>query len=239
MSQKNKKQERKKMKKILGLLVVALFVSSSAFAEMSTLDPFAASVSFSGGVATFSAVYSGSGNITWSTTGINLGQEADQWKTAEGYITLTKNITDANGKVYVYTDNKNGGTTYKATNGWVYSEDLSDLSWAGLVKGGSDGGNNNFKSLAFIVMDEQGTPDWSKLTTTSADYRYLTDKSTVGSQAFAKSIYNTIADVNGYVGIEDSAATTTAYMYIGANFTKVYSGESYGTDKIIFEYGIE
>lgn len=229
------------MKKFFGLLVATLFVSSSVFAAMTQLTPFTASVTFSGGAVTFTANYS-KGNttpITWATSGIVLGQETDQWKTAEGYFTLTKSVTDAKGKVYVYQDNKNGGSTYKAENGNKSGTGDDDYSFSGLVLGGSNGGNNNFRDLAFVVLANQGAPDWSKLTTESADYRYFTDKSTTGQYKFEKNAYNTIADVNGFNGIEDSANINTAYMYVGANFKNVYSGQSFGTDKIIFEYGVE
>lgn len=229
------------MKKVVSLVLAFAFVASigtQSFAA-NTKKEFTASVSFSGGTVTFNATYSGSGTaLTWDTTGITLGSSSNQWKTANGFFTLTKTISVANGTVTVYQNNKGTGTAaYVATTGKTV-DTQGHKNFNGLVKGGSGGGEEGYRDLAFVVLAAQGTPDWSKLTTESADYRYMIDQSNYDFSSAHKD-YDLIANKDGYKGIANSASTQTAYMYVGANFKNVLGGESYGTNHIVFEYGIE
>ena len=70
------------MKKFLGLLVAALFVSSYAFAA----KDFTAEVSFSGGEVSFEAALSSGSGLAWNPGDITLGSSEPQWAKATNYF---------------------------------------------------------------------------------------------------------------------------------------------------------
>lgn len=228
------------MRKLVALAVVVLF-SSSVFAG-STFKDFTASVTFTGGETTFDASLQTGTSLTWDTTTITLNSSTDQWKPATAYISMTKTISQRNGVVYMYQDNKadagtSGDAKYKAVN--PRTEDTG-TKYNGLVKGGSEGGENGYLPMSFKISTYTlTTPDMKG---GAYGTRYITD---TNDQSWVKDGYKLVASANGYIADVDGAGNPEAivgsdkvsqgYMYIGANFLNIMSGDSFGSNHIKFE----
>lgn len=225
-------------------------LGSSAFAA----TEFTAAVSFTNGEeVAFDATLSAGTQLTWDAADINYTQTTDQWKPATAYIIMKSTITKAGGKVFFYQDNKSAASTskYIAVSSRTETEVGSIVllkKFNGLVKGGSKGGENGYLPMSFKVS----TCTLTNPSMVAGVYgtRYLTDKSDTqlnaaktAAVAWSTSTYSQVAGAYGFV--EDVLKTgepgyiqgvnTTGYLYVGANFKNVISGESYGSDKIKFE----
>jgi len=215
------------MKKFLILLLVfasTILLSSSIFADPTE---FTAEVSFAGlGSVDFSVVLKNVGTnspatkITWDPSGINFGNagtENLQWKAANVYAEMTKNITSAAGKVYIYQNNKSseGNASYVAVNpryeaklddngDIVYkqgsTEPVTLEKYNGLVKGSSNGGQFAYLPMTFKTSTVTvSSPDTFIVPPSAGDAfwgtRYLSDMS---DEEWVKGDYQTVANAEGF-----------------------------------------
>ena len=236
----------KKFFGVLAVLAVTAMISSSVFAARD----FLAKVTFSGGTVSFDASLSNGGSITWNPSDITLGQSTAQWAKATNYITMTKTITKTSGKVYIYTDNKNstipsgGSADYVATSSrTVVDKGVTSYSYSGLVKSGTGGGNNNkYAPTSFRISTT--TLSAADINPDNYGARYMKDKND-SNYAAQKDGYCLVATSDGYIedvdennnpnAIENSSSVQTAYMYVGAQFTNVAGGDSFGSNHVTFE----
>ncbi len=236
------------MRKIVSLVLAAVFfLGNTAFA---TTTEFTAAVTFRGGIVTFDATLSTGSSITWNDASVDLGSATTQWVNATTVINMEKTITKNTGYVYIYQNNKDaagpGDAKYVATT--PRTNKGNKKVYNGLVKGNSNGGENGYMPMTFKIstytltspdLDPRDPNDSSK---TKYGVRYLTDQNDDG---FGKNGYTMVANSSGYIEdvdasenpnvIENSATVSTGYMYIGAGFTNVVGGDSYGSNHIIFE----
>ena len=247
------------MKKFLTLLLVlasTILLSSTIFAAPPVTTDFSAEVSFSGmGAVEFSVVLknvadnSAAEKITWDPAGINFGNPGMdnlQWKAANVYAEMTKNITSSQGVVYIYQDNKStvGNAVYVATAPRVTggTQSSPEVAYNGLVKGGSNGGQFAYLPVTFKTSTVTvASPDTIMNAPGEYGQRYLTDVSDTG---WVKDVYRTVANAEGFsedVGeyglypITGSSSVSTGYMYFSAGFHDVYGGNTFGSNHIIFE----
>ena len=231
-------------------------LSSSIFAAPPVTTEFTAEVSFAGlGSVEFDVVLknvadnSTATKITWDPEGINFGNtgmENLQWKAANVYAEMTKNITSSQGVVYIYQDNKStvGNAIYVATTPRVVggTESSPENAYNGLVKGGSNGGQLAYLPVTFKTSTVTvASPDTIMNAPGEYGQRYLTDISDTG---WVKDDYRIVANAEGFsedVGeyglypITGSSSVTTGYMYFSAGFHDVYGGNTFGSNHIIFE----
>ena len=256
------------MKKFLTLLLVlasTILLSSTIFAAPPVTTDFSAEVSFEGmGAVEFSVVLknvsdnSAAEKITWDPAGINFGNPGMdnlQWKAANVYAEMTKNITSSVGVVYIYQNNTSnvGNAVYVATSPRVTggTESSPEVAYNGLVKGGSNGGQFAYLPMTFRTSTVTvATPDTFMVSPNAGaqafwGQRYLTDISDTG---WVKDDYRTVANAEGFSAdiaeeggvtflspIEGSASVSTGYMYFSAGFHDVYGGNTFGSNHIIFE----
>ena len=252
------------MKKFFSLVVAALFVSSSAFAATN----FTASADFSSisGSVTFDVALktvannASASNISWNVDANYVGNTtANNWKPANVYAEMTKTITKAGGAVYLYQNNKttDGTADYRATDPRFNAGDVKVYS--GLVKAGSGGGagGDGYVVMSFkpsvtkltssqlasfnLQPEKEGVVDPTEDNPQGKDYvaKFFSDQSDDGFSSATSLTYRTIADENGYVGLENTKTVSTAYMYFGGNFVNVMGGTKYGSNHIIFKTSVE
>ncbi len=247
------------MKKFLTLLLVlasTILLSSTIFAAPPVTTDFSAEVSFAGlGSVEFDVTLknvadnSPATKITWDPAGINFGNPGMdnlQWKAANVYAEMTKNITSSQGVVYIYQDNKStvGNAVYVATAPRVTggTQSSPEVAYNGLVKGGSNGGQFAYLPVTFKTSTVTvASPDTIMNAPGEYGQRYLTDVSDTG---WVKDVYRTVANAEGFsedVGeyglypITGSSSVSTGYMYFSAGFHDVYGGNTFGSNHIIFE----
>lgn len=217
------------MKKFLILLLVfasTILLSSSIFA---TTTEFTAEVSFAGlGSVEFDVALKNVGTnspatkITWDPTGINFGNtgtENLQWKAANVYAEMTKNITSSQGVVYIYQNNKSseGNAAYVAVDprfevkidddgNAVYTAPGSTVPvtlerYNGLVKGSSKGGQFAYLPMTFKTSTVTVSSPDTFIVPPSAGpeafwgTRYLSDMS---DEEWVKGDYHTVANAEGF-----------------------------------------
>lgn len=257
------------MKKFLTLLLVlasTILLSSTIFAAPPVTTDFSAEVSFAGlGSVEFDVTLknvadnSPATKITWDPAGITFGTSDMnnlQWKAANVYAEMTKNITSSAGVVYIYQNNTSnvGNAVYVATTPRVEGGTPSDPlnRFNGLVKGGSNGGQFAYLPMTFRTSTVTvASPDTIMVSPNAGPQafwgqRYLTDISDTG---WVKDDgYKTVANAEGYsadIGeeggvsflapIEGSGTLSKGYMYFSAGFHHVYGGDTFGSNHIIFE----
>ena len=247
------------MKKVLSLLVAALFVSSSAFAASSfTVYTGIADFTNSGSADFHFNLKNVSGDsavtnntIAWTSTDAFNTTGTDKWVRADQYAEVVANVTKAGFHVYMYQTNGNS-TEYKAVDPRVNADDSKPIS--GLVRKGSNGGAfRGYVPLAFsyvpaknasITFDgNEGTPSDSRANRFFVDQG---DKKADGSSSFNKN-YALIADICGPVfgpfdedgnlapWCSKTVTNKTAYMYFFGNFHDILGGDKFGTDQIQIE----
>ncbi len=254
------------MKKFLSLVVAALFVSSSAFAAKDFTA--SADFSNIAGSVTFDAVLKAVSNdatasaIGWSVDTSYVGNTGDNnWKAANVYAEMTKTITKAGGAVYLFQDNK--ASASGAAADYVAAEprfNEGDVKvYSGLVKAGSGGGagGDGYVVMSFkpsttkltssqltsfnLQPEKEGVVEPTQDNPKGKDYvaKFFSDQSDDGFSSATSLTYRTIADENGYVGLENTKNVEKAYMYFGGNFVNVMGGTKYGSNHIIFKTSVE
>lgn len=247
------------MKKVLSLLVAALFVSSSAFAG-SSFTTYTGIADFSNsGTADFhfnlknvsgdSAVTNNT--IAWTSADAFNTESTDNWVRADQYAEVVANVTKAGFNVYMYQTNGQS-TEYKAVTPRTNADGSKPVS--GLVNKAKQGGDfQGYAPLAYsfvptkdasITFDgNEGTPSDSRANRFFVDQG---DKDKDGASSFNKN-YALIAslcgpvfgpfDKNGNLAPWCSKTVTnkTAYMYFFGNFHDIVGGDIYGTDQIKIE----
>ena len=247
------------MKKFFGLLVAALFVSSSAFAGTVT-DVYLGIADFTNsGTADFhfnlknvsgDAAVSDS-TIRWTSADAFNTTSADKWVRADQYAEVVANVTKAGFNVYMYQTNGQS-TDYKAVTPRTNADGSKPVS--GLVNKAKQGGDfQGYAPLAFsfvptknasITFDgNEGTPSDSRANRFFSDQG---DKKADGSSSFNKN-YTLIASLCGPVfgpfdkdgnlapWCSKDVSNKTAYMYFFGNFHDIVGGDIYGTDQIKIE----
>lgn len=243
------------MKKVFGLLAVLALVSmvsSAVWADPFNTHSAVATITASGTVEFSATLYKftgqasqysapqSTGTISWDTSDVHIATEPGDWKTSQAYCLLKSTITNAGAKVVVYQDNLHNDTAYVATNDDGYGHR------AGLVKANSGGGYGNFLDFQYYICElSSATASW---VTTQPNF-----------QRQAPDYYDPYASRGffnkGDEGIEDSKITiattsgiwhgnsdyskTDHVMFFATTFKNVLSGESYGTQKIIFNTQVE
>lgn len=242
------------MKKVLSLVVAALFVSSAAFA-VTDIKSITATATFTG-VTDFSFdLYKVQGDaaattLDWtSADAFNMG-ETTAWVAADQYAKITANVTQAGFVVHMYTDNKATWSTLTANAAGSYGS---------LVRVNADNTlGNNFNAdyrgyipvlyslvptkgvptLKFKQNDQGATVIDEQAKDAQAD-RYLLDKSNTGFTTNYN--YTTIAALNGPTffvkseGGDDvqypsaSVQNGIAYMYFFGGFQNIIGGDKYTT----------
>ncbi|MCR4663123.1 MAG: acid shock protein [Endomicrobiaceae bacterium] len=247
------------MKKVLSLLV-ALFVSSSAFAA-STFTTYTGIADFTGaGAADFhfnlknvngdAAVTNNT--IAWTNTDAFNTTSADKWVRADQYAEVIANVTKAGFNVYMYQTNGQS-TDYKAVDPRVNGDGTKPVS--GLVRKGSNGGAfRGYVPLAFsfvptknasITFDgNEGDPTDARANRFFVDSG---DKKADGTTSNFNKNYALIASLCGPVfgpfgegGVlapwcSKDVVNKTAYMYFFGNFHDIIGGDIFGTDQIKIE----
>lgn len=256
----------KKVFSLLAVLALVSMVSSSVFAAAFATK--AARVTFTAAAIQFDVAlyrWGGSGSyetgqatatqINFEPGDVTLGSEADSPSISKDYALITSNLNQqpANTHVYVYTDNVNNSTDFKAL-----SPSSADTQYNGLVRKGN--------TITFV--DGDYAPIITKCVTVSsanANYnttngprdavfnntqqwqgdRWLEDKSTTGFDPQKNVIGKGGVGGGIYVGAEESTYATNWYstekvvMFFKAVFHKVNGGDEYGTDTITFNQVVE
>ena len=256
------------MKKVLSLavaLVATVMLSSSVWAA----NNFTATVSFADihGQVTLEAVLKKVSDNTTITSGSFGWDNVDEtfvgnpgpynFKVANAYVQMTKTITQAGGAAYLFQDNKStsGTVDYVAVNPRHEGEQGEIEVYSGLVRGGSQGGENGYVAMTFrpskeIVADpstmnfQPEKPGVVPPTTDNPDgkdyvVKWFLDQSNSNFGTADNLTYRTIANENGYVGLDNTKTTATAYMYFAGNFVGVAGETTYGTNHIIFKTSVE
>lgn len=247
------------MKKVLSLLVVALFVSSTAFAG-SSFTVYTGIADFSNsGTADFhfnlknvsgdSAV--SDSTIRWTSADAFNTTSAVKWVRADQYAEVIANVTKAGFNVYMYQTNGNS-TEYKAVEPRVNADDTKPIS--GLVRKGSNGGAyRGYVPLAYSFVPTKNASITFSGTVVEGDARadrYFVDqgdKKADGTTSNFDKNYALIASLCGPVfgpfgegGVlapwcSNDVVNKTAYMYFFGNFQNIIGGDIFGTDQIKIE----
>lgn len=242
------------MKKVLSLVVAALFVSSSVFAASTQ---FTATASFSGSASfTFTLKnVQGDGaaqSLTWKEADAFNRANTDNWVRAQQYAEIVADITKANATVLMYTQNTTNFTwlsEYPNYNDGVVAE--ANKAYGGLVRNVNgakpsdfDGQYRGYIPVLFSMNTQKNadiTSDGTQITVGGGDSgqpvtradRFMSEQANPSYSA----AYATIAALDGPVfGITASGATwggdctdNTAYMYFFGNFKNIIGGDTYST----------
>ncbi|MBO7610941.1 MAG: hypothetical protein J6T23_01885 [Elusimicrobia bacterium] len=249
------------MKKFFSLLAVFALVSmaGTAFAAPTAEgDPKTALATFTGGSISFSAdlytwnsTYTGgtATNITWNTTGIELGSSTEQFKCADVYALIQSTITAASGKVWVYQDNQNNSDTRFKVADDKPRHDGTETLFSGLVRGNSGGGDGdgNFAPLAAFYKPLSEAKTGIKTLPTQfppsgeGSYGVYWFKDVHDSNYTPKESYTLVATSAGnFVGFgAPDFVKEPVVMFFGAKFKNVLGGDTYGTNSITFVSEIE
>ena len=257
------------MKKFFSLLaVMALVVMASSSVWAAALAQKAARVTFTAAAIQFDVAlyhWGGSGSyetgqatatqINFVPSDVTLGTVTPSTSTSSDYALITSNLSQqpANTHVYVYTDNVNNSSDFKAK-----SPSTTADGYNGLVRKGNgdtfvDGdyatvitkcvavssANANYNTTngprdAVFDYDGQSSGD-----------RWLADKSTTGFNSQANVIGKGGVGGGIYIGAENSSYATNWYsteqvvMFFRAIFHSVNGGDEYGTDTIKFNQVVE
>lgn len=243
------------MKKVLSLVVAALFVSSSVFAastQFTARATFAGNASFSFQLKNIQ----GDGNadtLTWAEEDAFNMDGTNKWVRALQYAEVVANITKANASVIMFTDNKTTWPTITPNyNEWNNGQGVEGTeAYGGLVRNvngnlPSDftGAHRGYIPLLYSMNTTKNasiTSDGTQVVNKDAQNnpiradRFLADKSNGGYGAG----YATIASLNGPTFGVDADGTTvwgsaavqdnTAYMYFFGNFKNIIGGDTYST----------
>jgi hypothetical protein len=231
---------------LLGL-VAGISARSFAFTSL-TQYVKGASVQFAAGTINSSLVLKNLGDnnttnqIFWNTAAINLG--STEWRRADAYMFLSTTMTDTNGAVQIYTDNKNAAANPRFTGpGSVDCSGLIDASSttvAGLKMAW------RATDVSTNTLTIQHTADFanlfvSELSATNYVFSYLNDP------GFGLPMGDSYAQVKNYAQGNHLASGGTGqiwsfaanvrdtYLYLGANFLTAQNSHTYGTNRIIVE----
>ena len=243
------------MKKVFSLLAVLAFVvlcGGAAFADIdlskNAFASFSGEVSFSADLFNWNSTYTGSAaeNITWDTSTIELGSEAEQFKCANVYAVISSTLTNAGAKVYIFQDNVNN-SSYTATAG----RDVGGVTrWDGLVKTGG----TEYATLTYMcVKKSSATTNITTLPTAWPSWepydgvRRFIDKSNSDWNTQKTGTDVVIANGQGnWIGAGDTEYGYSQWfvkedviMFFGAQFGTVWGGDSFGTNTIKFNSSVE
>ena len=241
------------MKKVLSL-VVALFVSSSAFAATTVKNTIVATAAFAGEAAFTFTLKTVSGDATattldWTSADAFNMEEDTVWVMADQYAEVYAKVTKAGYSVYMNTDNKTANPAlepnYTEWNGSGESATPveSSATYGGMYRVGSEGGvHRGYIPVLFSYVNQKNaslTFNGTVATTTSRADRYLSD---VSSASYDKD-YTMIASLNGPTfGVDaqtgawpGDVTNNTAYMYFFGGFQNVIGGDTYTTTIKVIE----
>ncbi len=240
------------MKKVLSLVVAALFVSSAAFAanvNFTATATFAGAASFNFQLKNVSNDQNAS-NLVWGEDAFIMGEDT-QWIMALQYAEVTANITKAGANVYMYTNNKvDSGISGLQPSTWKDDQNVSHDSFGGLVRTAGQGEPKGGDYRGYIpvmfsyntTLNKTITCDGNQvivgggdtgLPVTRAD-RFLADKGTPNMDEYKDA---TIASLNGPTfGVDASTGAWPgactdgkAYMFFFGGFKQVIGGDTYTT----------
>jgi len=248
------------MKKFMSLavaLVAAVVVSSSAFAASTQ---FTARATFAG-VADFSFTLKNLSNdqtatdLIWTEADAFNTTDADSWVKAQQYAEVVANITKANAKVLMFTENK---VTWPALEPnytkWNGSGDDAvgvegTEAYGGLVRNENGNLPSDFKGayrgyipVAFSYNSQKDTtvtfngPDdeGNTITTPTRADRFLSEKANPSYSddyaliaAFGGPIFGVDSKTGPWPG--SGITDNKAYMYFFGNFKNIKGGDTYST----------
>ena len=249
------------MRKVLGLLVAAVFVVSAASSV------FALGVGKS--TQTARIAFSGPGEFSWDVTILNVSDNlppahgeirwattvtpGSGWQNATQYVKIVSTVTDAKSYIRVYTDNVNGtefkftGTAREFLGGLVCKNNPSatPLSMAWVMKDALVAGGATVNPVS--TVDSVKFASSYFLDASNSDFNAITG--TPGASGYTNNIdYSTIINANGWkwTSAPTGGLTTpptpsgrggsgsgTFFMYIGAEFGGTTPNE-YGCDTVMF-----
>lgn len=229
----------KKFISLLAVLALVTVVSSTSFAAVDLTTQSVADFSGQGQITLTFVLKKISDNsevssIQWDIASIPLKTVTENYTTSTVYAELSSNVTKANGAIYMYQNNKADGT-YKANTGRT---DGAKTVYNGMVNTATHGGEvRGFLPMVYQITTTKATPTFGANPQSVEGTRYFNDQDDTG---FASNMnYVTIANVGGLVkGINNDGCynfpngETSGYMYFGAQFSNIYGGDVWGTDKI-------
>ena len=250
------------MKKMLSLavaLVATVMLGSSVFAAVTystTTYTGIADFTNAGNVAFTFTLKNVSGDATvsdstikWTSADAFVTGSTIAWVRADQYAVVAATVTKAGFNVYMFQDNKNNSSDYKATTGRTNAD--NSKAFSGLVRKGSNGGDyRGYIPVAYsFVGTKQANITYSQATSTTSATRadrYFGDVSdTNAASSYPKGFgaYTKIASIVGPVfGVDDNTGdwtgsqvtNHTAYMYFFGGFANVQGGSNdiYKTEKL-------
>jgi hypothetical protein len=224
---------------LLSVLVLAAGTSHAAFTSKSVVTKSAtASLTGTGVVSLTVTAKNMSNNATTtdiSWTGVTL---PTAWKSADQYLQLDTNITDATGGVRIVTDNKGAGANPAYTGPNNTAAGLVDnvnhanalpLAWT-IKDAVISTGPVAAKPFESAAVDGAGSP-------AQFQWLYMTDLADTAVAAGAP--YRTAVNSTGiHFGGSDTefgAAASPNFVYLEANFANAVTPRTYSTNKLIVE----
>lgn len=242
------------MKKVLSLVVAALFVSSSAFAATTVKNTIVATAAFAGEASFTFTLKTVNGDATATTLdwtkadAFNMGEDT-VWVMADQYAEVYAKVTKAGYAVYMNTDNKSVNSSLEPNyTDWDTTTSpatpiQTSATYGGMYRVGSTGGVfRGYVPVLFSYVNQKNaslTFNGTVATTTARADRYLSD---VSSASYDKN-YTMIASLNGPTfGVDaktgawpGDCTNNTAYMYFFGGFQNIIGGDTYTTTIKVIE----